>query len=90
VNGSNMLTLPKVISGISKTLNIVNQAIPIYQQVKPIIANAGNILKIFNEINTPDSNNKNNNVQKDIDYKDAKIIETKKEPIYSNGLTFFQ
>ena len=29
------LTLPKVLSGISKGLGIANQAIPIYKEVKP-------------------------------------------------------
>ncbi len=34
------LTLPKVLGGIQKTLNIANQVIPLYVQVKPIIKNA--------------------------------------------------
>ena len=48
--GSN-LSLGKVLSGISKTLNIVNQAIPIYNQLKPIVSNASNSLSVFKEMN---------------------------------------
>lgn len=34
------LTLPKILGGLQKTLNIANQLIPIYTQVKPMIKNA--------------------------------------------------
>ena len=39
----NGLTFGKIIGGISKTLNIVNQAIPLYKQVRPLISNASRI-----------------------------------------------
>ena len=38
------LTLPKVLGGIQKTLNIANQVIPLYAQIKPIIKNAQSAL----------------------------------------------
>ena len=34
------LSLTKVLSGISKGLGIVNQAIPIYKEIKPMMSNA--------------------------------------------------
>jgi Flp pilus assembly CpaE family ATPase len=45
------LTLPKIISGISKTLQIANQIIPLYQKAKPAITNAQKILKAIKEVN---------------------------------------
>ena len=40
------LTLSKVIGGVSKTLNVANQIIPLYMQAKPMISNARNAFKI--------------------------------------------
>ena len=34
------LSLTKVLSGISKGLGLMNQAIPIYKEIKPMIGNA--------------------------------------------------
>ena len=67
-------SLSKFLSGANKTLNVINQAIPIYYQVKPMISNAKTMFKVVNAIKTPDaktnkinSNNynskKNNNLQ---------------------------
>ncbi len=38
--------LGSVLTGISKTLNIANKAIPIYKQVKPMISNIGPVFKM--------------------------------------------
>ena len=40
----------KILNGTSKTLNVINQAIPIYYQVKPIITNAKTFFKVANII----------------------------------------
>ena len=40
----------KILSGTSKTLNVINQAMPIYYQVKPIIANAKTLFRVANII----------------------------------------
>ena len=40
------------LNGASKTLNVVNQAIPIIKEVKPIFNNARTVLKIVNGLNT--------------------------------------
>lgn len=45
------LSLTKVLSGISKGLGIVNQAIPIYKEIKPMISNAKKVLEIAKEFN---------------------------------------
>lgn len=45
------LSLTKVLSGISKGLGIVNQAIPIYKEIKPMMSNAKKVLEIAKEFN---------------------------------------
>lgn len=42
-----------ILDGTGKTLGVINQAIPIVYQVKPLISNAKDLFKIANEINTP-------------------------------------
>ncbi len=39
-----------ILNGTQKTLNIVNQAIPVFYQFKPIWSNAKTMLKVFGEI----------------------------------------
>ena len=41
-----------ILDGTSKTLNVINQAIPVVYQVKPIIDNAKTMFKVANIINT--------------------------------------
>lgn len=48
----------KVLSGISKTLNVANQLIPLYNQAKPLISNARNILGVLKEVNNSTDSNK--------------------------------
>ncbi len=43
-----------LLDGAQKTLGVINQAIPIVYQVKPIINNAKTMFRIANVINTPD------------------------------------
>ncbi len=67
------LTLPKVLSGISKTLNVANQVIPIYREAKPMINNAKTIfsaLKEFGKTNNT-TNGTTNNTQKETTKKDT-------------------
>ncbi len=45
-----------LLDGTQKTLGVINQAIPIVYQVKPILGNAKTLFKIANEINTPSTN----------------------------------
>ena len=43
-------SLSGFLSGTSKTLNVINQAIPIYYQVKPMISNAKTMFKVMNAV----------------------------------------
>lgn len=81
------LNLTKVLTGISKGLNIVNQVIPIYQQVKPMISNAKKVIGVLNEIKTP--NNTKTTIE-NVEYKEKEI--TKKTELKQNqsNPVFFQ
>lgn len=51
---NNGFSLIKIISGLSKTLNVANQLIPLYNQVKPILTNGSKILSnLQNKVTTP-------------------------------------
>lgn len=52
-----------LLDGTQKTLGVINQAIPIMYQVKPIINNARTMFRIADEIRNPSntSNNSYNN-----------------------------
>lgn len=77
------LSLVKVIGGISKTLQVANQIIPLYQKAKPAISNARNVLKVLKGMMTKEQvNNKSKIVINEI--KEEK--KTKKE---ENSPTFF-
>ena len=67
---SNSLSLSKIITGISKTLNIANQVIPIYKQAKPLISNFGSTMKLLKTF----QNSSNNETKKET-IKTANIIE---------------
>lgn len=54
------IDIPAFLDGTSKTLNVINQAIPVFYQVKPILGNIGTIFKISSALNeSGDSNMKN-------------------------------
>ncbi len=72
------LTLTKVISGISKTLNIANQVIPLYKEAKPMINNARTVLSVLKGMGNTNNNKTNNN---------NKVIEQKKEPIKNTTIS---
>lgn len=55
------LTFGKVLSGISKTLNVANQVIPLYREAKPMITNAKTILSALKEFNTSSNTKTNTN-----------------------------
>lgn len=87
------LSLTKVISGISKTLNIANQVIPLYQQVKPIISNASSILSVFKEFNSNDDKDTTPSPSNSVKSTTPVVTNTlpEKKELVANGLpTFFQ
>ncbi len=61
----------ELLEGTKKTLDVVNQAIPIYYQVKPIISNAKTLFKVANVIN----NNTTEVIAKDEEKNQSEIKE---------------
>ena len=56
------LTLPKILTGINKTLTVANQIIPIYVQAKPMIQNMKGAFQVAKEfMSQPKTSNKTQN-----------------------------
>ena len=51
------LNIANILDGTQKTLGVINQAIPIIYQVKPLVNNLGTIFKISNIMNDKSENN---------------------------------
>ncbi len=81
VGSASKVTFSGILNGASKTLGVINQAIPVFYQVKPIFNNAKTIFKVAKEMRNSDSND--NVIKAKNDYK---IREKNKE---SFGPTFF-
>lgn len=87
------------INGTQKTLNIINQAIPLVKQVSPIVKNAKTMFKVMNEFKRVDSSEISKdsvNVSNSINNDQSEIISVDDNPNtelintnYSNGPTFF-
>lgn len=56
INAIKAIKWGTLLDGTQKTLGVINQAIPVIYQVKPIVSNAKTLFKIANVINTPDNN----------------------------------
>jgi hypothetical protein len=62
------LSFGSILSGTQKTLNIVNQAIPIVKQAGPVINNTKTMFKVMNEfkkVETPKSEKKVTKIEND-------------------------
>ena len=55
------INITGILDGTQKTLGIINQAIPIVYQVKPIVNNLGTIFKISNILNDNETNHSEKN-----------------------------
>lgn len=89
------------LNNTSRTLNVINQAIPIVYQVKPLITNAKTMLRIANIIKSDEKSNQTTNKKSyqqsndisNYDYQNNSNIFQKKEENYknfsSNQPTFF-
>ena len=75
---------------LQKTLNIINQTIPVIKQVKPVVDNAKTMFRVMNEFKKIDLNTK----QKEKNVKiDNEITKEKKKQVIKetniNNPTFF-
>ena len=82
------LSFTKVLGGLSKTLGVVNQIIPLYKEAKPMISNAGKAISIIRELGNTTTNRVMTNTAKNM----APIKEKINKQILNNqkGPTFFQ
>ena len=74
------ITFSSILNGTSKTLGVINQAIPIIYQIKPVWNNAKTMFKVVKGLNTNDKKNSYNTTP-------IKKTTTKKEQ--NNAPTFF-
>ncbi len=79
---SSGITLAKVLSGLSKSINIAKEVIPHYESVKPMIRGAKNLPKILNTLNKSSKENETN--------KKYSTIKTTIESSLINNPTFFK
>lgn len=68
------LNIPGILDGTQKTLSVINQAIPVIYQVKPLVSNIGTIFKIKNIINEPTETKKTDNQNKSIETNNSPIF----------------
>lgn len=54
-NSFRSINFGNILSGTQRTLNIVNQAIPLVKQIKPVVRNAGTMFKVMNEFKKTDA-----------------------------------
>lgn len=76
------LSFIKIIGGLSRTLQIANQIIPLYQKAKPAISNARSVLNILKEMNKPTTSTTKTNSE-------IKTIETSPKEKTPVAPTFF-
>lgn len=83
------INLSSIIGGTQKTLNTVNQIIPLIQQARPMMDNAKTLFKLMSEFNRSEqtSNTDNNEIKKTVP---KETVSNNIEKLSSNnGPTFF-
>ena len=56
--GASTFSFSGLLNGASKTLGVINQAIPVFYQVKPIWNNAKTMFRVAKELNSNNNNSK--------------------------------
>ena len=80
-----------ILSNTQKTLGIVNQAIPMFKQMSPVVKNAKTMFKIMNEFKKEDTSNNVVNSVENNNSSDNYSTNVNQESTnsYNNGPTFF-
>ena len=82
LKGASKFSFTGILDNASKTINTINQIVPLYNQVKPMISNAKTALNIFKNVNKinnePINTSINTNIDKNIELAPKK--EESKEP----------
>lgn len=85
------ITLSSVLGGISKGLGILNQAIPLYREIKPMIGSARKVMSVLQELKV--NNNSNNTTNSTSNNKTTIDIEENKKIVNESSQSapvFFQ
>ncbi len=82
-NIGSTITLSSVLGGISKGLGILNQAIPLYREIKPMIGSARKVMSVLQELKV-NNNNTNTKTTIDITPEEKKIVtyESQSTPVF--------
>lgn len=75
-----------ILNNTQRTLGIINQAIPIVYQVKPLLSNARTLFRVASAINSSDEVKEDNDITNDNNYTNSSIYENEKDSI---GPKFF-
>ena len=75
-----------ILNNTQRTLGIINQAIPIVYQVKPLLSNARTLFRVASAINSNDDEERNEEIDKNNYSDNVSYEETKKD---SNGPIFY-
>ena len=68
-----------LLNNTQKTLNVINQAIPVYYQIKPVYNNAKTMFKVLGSIK---NDSKDNSIIKDNNKKNISSQEYSNKPIF--------
>ena len=61
-SGISKINWGNLLNNTQKTLNVINQAIPVYYQMKPIYNNAKTMFRLIGSFNDKNSSNQQNNI----------------------------
>ena len=75
-----------ILNNTQRTLGIINQAIPIVYQVRPLINNARTLFRVASAINDNDEDETDNNISNENSYNNSNLYNEKKD---SNGPIFY-
>lgn len=90
---SSGITFSGILNGASKTLGVINQAIPVFYQIKPIWNNAKTMLRVAKAMNSNDFSEldkiKVNNTNRDSKIEETKSNNKSNSLNSDSGPTFF-
>lgn len=89
--GRGSFNFSSLLNGAQKTLNFVNQAIPVVKQVSPMMKNAKTMFRVMNEFKKVDTPNSPKKTAKEVPNTNIMTTEpsNKTASISDNGPTFF-
>lgn len=86
---TNTFSIGKIVGGLSKTLGVVNQIIPLYKEAKPMIQNARNAISLIKEFSSTTTNKVITNTEKNMQPIKEKIEIINNSSQNKKGPTFF-